>query len=494
MMAAPRPHRRWRPGGLRGRLVLAVAGAGIFAILLNAAILGVSLRQNALDQQGAFMARQATALGRCCRFGRVVLLANRATVVDQTLRVALAGTPERRAIIVDANGNLRYASPMPAALSQQLVARLRQDLAAPTLPSRWDVVAGDIIAEGPVALDPANTNALSSRPAGALLLAENEAVATRAWQRIVTLVVLSGLAAVATAALVGVLTVAAITRPVQALTTAAKSVAAGDYAARVPPEGTDELQALARAFNTMVDDVVHQRRVERDLLANVSHELAGPLGVIGGYAENLAEGVVVGEAERLSALQAIGAEARRLGRLTGDLLDLALLETGQVRVRPERVPLGELLAGVGARFGPAAAQAGVSLTLDTDSAPTIMTDGLRLEQALVNLVANALRYTPAGGAITFSAHSAGDGEARLSVADTGAGIPADELPRIWERFYRVDKGRDRSSGGAGVGLGLAICQSAITLLHGRIAVESEVGAGTTFTIHLPLRLETPHPA
>ncbi|MCA1599439.1 MAG: two-component sensor histidine kinase, partial [Chloroflexi bacterium] len=195
----------------------------------------------------------------------------------------------------------------------------------------------------------------------------------------------------------------------------------------------------------------------------------------------------------LSALQAIGAEARRLGRLTGDLLDLALLETGQVRVRPERVPLGELLAGVGARFGPAAAQAGVALTLDIVGAPTIVTDGLRLEQALVNLVANALRHTPAGGAITLSAHSAGV-EARLSVADTGAGIPADELPRIWERFYRVDKGRDRSSGGAGVGLGLAICQSAITLLHGRIAVESEVGAGTTFTIHLPLRLETPHPA
>ncbi len=491
MMAAARPRRRWRPGGLRGRLVLAVASAGVLAILLNAAILGVSLRQNALDQQGAFMARQADALGRCCRFGRIVLLANRATIVDQTLRVALAGTPERRAIILDARGNLRYASSMPTALRDQLVARLRQDLAAPALPSRWDVVAGDIIAEGPVALDRAS--APSSRPAGALLLAENEAAATRAWQRIVTLVVLSGLAAVAAAALVGVLTVAAITRPVQALTTAAKSVAAGDYAARVPPEGTDELQALARAFNTMVDDVVHQRQVERDLLANVSHELAGPLGVIGGYAENLAEGVVVGEAERLSALQAIGAEARRLGRLTGDLLDLALLETGQVRVRPERVPLGELLAGVGARFGPAAAQAGVALTFDIAGAPTIVTDGLRLEQALVNLVANALRYTPAGGAITLSAHSAG-AEARLSVADTGAGIPADELPRIWERFYRVDKGRDRSSGGAGVGLGLAICQSAVTLLHGHIAVESEAGAGTTFTIHLPLHIEASHPA
>ncbi len=496
MTPAPRSRLRWRPGGLRGRLVLAVAGAGLFAILLNATLLGVALHQNALDGQGAFMARQAAALGRCCRFGRVVLLSPRATIVDQTLRVALAGTPGRRALIVDASGQPRYASPaLPADLEQTLLARLRRDLTAPALPSGWDVVDGYIIAEGPIAVDPARAPAALARPAGALLLAEDEGAATRSWQRIVTLVVLSGLAAVALTTLAGAVTVAAITRPVRALTAAARAVAAGDYAARVPPEGADELHALASAFNTMVDEVTHQRRVERDLLANVSHELATPLGVIGGYAENLAEGVVVGEAERLAALRAIGAEARRLGRLTGDLLDLALLETGQVRVRPEPVPLGELLAGVRARFAPAAARAGVALNLDTSEAPTIVTDGLRLEQALVNLVANALQHTPPSGAVTLGARAIGGAgaEARLCVADTGAGIPADELPRIWERFYRVDKGRDRSSGGAGVGLGLAICHGAVALLHGRIAVESTLGVGTTFTIYLPAHLQATPP-
>jgi two-component system sensor histidine kinase BaeS len=485
---------RGRPGGLRGRLVLAVASAGLFAILLNAALLGVALHQTALDQQGAFMARQAMALGRCCRFGRSVLLASRVGVVDQTLRVALAGTPGRRALIVDAQGSPRYASPsLPADLEQTLLGRLRRDLAAPALASGWNVVDGYIIAEGPIAVDPAGAPAAVSRPAGALLLAEDEGAATRSWQRTVTLVVLSGLAAVALTTLAGAVTVAAITRPIRALTAAARGVAAGDYTVRAPPEGTDELRELAHAFNTMVHEVVQQRRVERDLLANVSHELATPLGVIGGYAENLAEGAIASEEDRQVALRAIEAEARRLGRLTGDLLDLALLETGQVRVQPEPVPLGELLAGVRARFAPAAASAGVALTLDAADAPTIVTDGLRLEQALINLVANALHHTPAGGTVALAAHPTG-GVARLWVADTGAGIPPDELPRIWERFYRVDKGRDRSSGGAGVGLGLAICRGTVTLLRGRIGVESAPGTGTTFTIDLPLRLDENRPA
>ncbi len=493
MRRAARARRRWRPGGLRGRLALTVIGTGLFAILLNAALLGATLRQNTLDQQGRFMTRQATALGRCCRFGRTVLLARRPTIVDQTMRVALAGTPGRRALIVDAQGALRYASPMPTPLQEQLLTRLRRDAAAPVLPVQWSVAHGYIIAEGPVALDPPRAGD-AARPAGVLLLAEDEEAATRAWRRIVTFVVLSGLAAVVLAALAGSLTVAAITRPVRALTAAARGVAGGDYTLRVSPEGTDELHALAHSFNTMVDDVVRQRGVERDLLANVSHELATPLGIIEGYAENLAEGVVVGEAERLAALRAIGAEARRLSRLTGDLLDLALIETGQVRVRPESVPLGELLRGVWARFAPAASHAGLTLTLDAADAPTVVTDGLRLEQALVNLVANALHHTPPGGTVVLGGARADAGAARLWVADTGVGIPPDELSRIWERFYRVDKGRDRSSGGAGVGLGLAICRSTVALLHGRITAESALGAGTTFTIFLPLQLTTDRPA
>jgi len=302
--------------------------------------------------------------------------------------------------------------------------------------------------------------------------------------------VFSGLTAVALAALAGVLTVAALTRPVRALTAAAHAVASGDYAVRVPPAGTDDLGALAGAFNTMVAEVTHQRRVERDLLANVSHELATPLGVIGGYAENLTEGVIAGDVDRQAAIEAIGREAQRLSRLTGALLDLALLETGQVRVLPEPVPLGELLAGVSARFASAAEHGGITLAVDAADAPTIVTDGLRLEQALINLVANALRHTLPGGTVVLSAHPAHDA-ARLVVSDTGTGIPPEDLPHIWARFYRVDKGRNRSSDGAGVGLGLALCRGTITLLRGRITADSTLGVGSTFTIDLPLRLASP---
>jgi len=485
----PPPRPGWPRGGLRGRLALAVAGTGLLAILLDALFLGVTLHQNALDQQGAFMTRQAAALGRCCRFGRSVLLTSRVSIIDQTLRVALAGTPGRRALIIAADGGLRYASPLPAALEQTLLTRLRGDLSASALPAHWDVLAGHIIAEAPIAVTPPRRSA-PALPAGALLLAEDEAAATRSWERIVTLVVFSGLTAVALAALAGVLTVAALTRPVRALTAAAHAVASGDYAVRVPPAGTDDLGALAAAFNTMVAEVTHQRRVERDLLANVSHELATPLGVIGGYAENLTEGVIAGDVDRQAAIEAIGREAQRLSRLTGALLDLALLETGQVRVLPEPVPLGELLAGVSARFASAAEHGGITLAVDAADAPTIVTDGLRLEQALINLVANALRHTLPGGTVVLSAHPAHDA-ARLVVSDTGTGIPPEDLPHIWARFYRVDKGRNRSSDGAGVGLGLALCRGTITLLRGRITADSTLGVGSTFTIDLPLRLASP---
>jgi two-component system sensor histidine kinase ResE len=169
------------------------------------------------------------------------------------------------------------------------------------------------------------------------------------------------------------------------------------------------------------------------------------------------------------------------------LLDLALLETGQVRMQMEEVPVGELLAGLQERFAPLAHQAGVTLSLDVPAdLPPLLADGLRLEQVLVNLLNNALRHTPARGTIALAAYCNAHG-LHMTVSDTGHGIPAEELPRIWERFYRVDQGRDRRDHEAGVGLGLAICRSTVALMHGTITADSTPGAGTTFTIWLPLR-------
>ncbi len=320
---------------------------------------------------------------------------------------------------------------------------------------------------------------------GALLLDEDQGVAATQWRNTLFLVLLSGVAAIVLATLGGVAVAGAIARPIRALTATARGIAGGDLARRALPAGPREIHELAQSFNMMVDDVVHQRQVERDLLANVSHELAAPLGLIRGYAEALGDDVIVDDVGRHNAILAIAGEAARLSRLSGDLLDLALLETGQVSVQREMVPLGALLTGLQERFMPEAERIGVTLALNLPAnPPSIQTDGLRLEGVVVNLLTNALRHTPPGGTVSLYAQAVGT-EVALVVADTGVGIAPDDLPRIWERFYRGDKGRDRRARAAGVGLGLAIVRSTVTLLNGHIAVESTVGVGTTFTITLP---------
>jgi signal transduction histidine kinase len=318
------------------------------------------------------------------------------------------------------------------------------------------------------------------------LIAESKNVVDAEWDDVVVLELLSGILGVVLIVAAGVGLGQAIVGPVRKVTAAARAIAAGDHERHVVPEGPAEARDLAMAFNTMVNEVARRRRLDHDLLANMSHELGAPLGLIQGYAEGLADGVITGDEPRKAALQAITGESERLQRLTGNLLDLALLETGDVHIHLEDVPIDELLTNLVARFNPAAQQQGVTLTLDVPrNLRTVRTDGQRLEQVLVNLLNNALRHTPQRGTITMSARPTADGVS-LAVADTGTGIPAEELSRIWERFYQVNKGRDRRSPDGGLGLGLAICRSTVHLLGGRIDVESVVDAGTTFRIWLSL--------
>jgi two-component system sensor histidine kinase BaeS len=330
------------------------------------------------------------------------------------------------------------------------------------------------------------TSTASADVRGGLLLAEDRLVATSAWRRLLGLVTIAGLVVTAVAAIAGLVAGETMTRTIRAVTRAARAIAAGDFRRRVSPKGPAEMNEMSVAFNRMVEEVVRQRRTERDLLANISHELASPLGLIRGYAEALADNVIETGPERKAALHAIQRETARLGRLTADLLDLALLETGQVSLHVEEVPVDELLKGLQERLAPLMQVGGVALSVETPrNLPPLLTDGLRLEQVLVNLLNNAARYTPPGGTIVMAAAQDGDG-LRITVADSGTGIAPEELPRIWERFYRVEKGRDRQGHEAAVGLGLAICRSIMTLLQGTIEVQSTPGVGTTFAIWIPL--------
>jgi two-component system sensor histidine kinase BaeS len=294
-----------------------------------------------------------------------------------------------------------------------------------------------------------------------------------------------------------------ISAPIQRLTEAANAMAAGQLEQAVPGEGPDELGQLVGSFNAMSRQVATAARSQRELLANVAHELRTPLTSVQGYAQALRDGVLTNDQEREQALAVIGREVERMASLIGQLLDLARLESGQAQLRLQPVPAAGLLSRVTERFAPEANSKGVRLITSAEPDLMIQGDEDRLLQLVSNLVSNALRHTPSGGSITLSASPAlavgreAQSQICLTVADTGEGIPSEILPRVFDRFVRAaDNGLPAGDaagsasgtgqrGRPGFGLGLAIVREIVALHGGTITVASQVGQGTTFTVHLP---------
>jgi two-component system phosphate regulon sensor histidine kinase PhoR len=242
----------------------------------------------------------------------------------------------------------------------------------------------------------------------------------------------------------------------------------------------------------VLHDVTELRQLERvrtEFVANVSHELRTPLTAIQGYLETLLSGALEEPENARRFLEIVLRHSERLGRLLNDLTDLSNIELGKVTLRRESVRLHEVVGSVLAIIGPRAARSRVGLTSDTpEDLPAAFADRDRLAQILINLVDNAVKYTPAGGAVTVTARAAGSGMAEVTVADTGIGIPPADLPRITERFYRVDKARSRDLGGTG--LGLAIVKHLVLAHGGEVRIESRQEQGTTVRFTLPLEPST----
>ncbi|MFI6094716.1 sensor histidine kinase [Lentzea sp. NPDC051213] len=270
-----------------------------------------------------------------------------------------------------------------------------------------------------------------------------------------------------------------VLRPIRALATASQQLGRGDLSGRVPERGRDELTDLSRTFNRMAESLQRSKEQQHNLIADITHELRTPTTTIRGYLEALQDGVFPPDQELFRSLCE---EAVLQERLINDLQDLALAEAGDLVYHHDVADLTDLLRAVRTAHSSAAAEREVSLELDAPAPVPAVVDADRLRQVITNLMTNALRATPAGGVITLRAYTAGG--AVIEVSDTGCGIAGDDLEHVFDRFWRADGARGRHTGGRG--LGLAIAREIIAAHHGTITVASTVGAGTTFTVKLPL--------
>jgi signal transduction histidine kinase len=296
------------------------------------------------------------------------------------------------------------------------------------------------------------------------------------WQLLI-----AGAVAAALALLVARWLARGMTQPLRDMAKAAQRMSTGDYGQRVVTASRDEVGQLAVAFNRMSGELASLERLRRDLVANVSHELKTPISALRARLENLLDGVERPDPE---TLQVMLAQSERLGRLVDQLLELARLESGEVPLRREAVPLRPLVSRVVSEIEVTRARQDVQLSQDVpDDLPAVFADAERLHQVLFNLLDNAVRFTPEGGRVRVTA-SGHNGSVDVAVSDTGPGIDAEHLPRLFERFYRVDTARSRDEGGTGIGL--AIARSVVEAHGGRIWAESEPGTGSTFTFELPV--------
>jgi two-component system OmpR family sensor kinase/two-component system sensor histidine kinase BaeS len=295
-------------------------------------------------------------------------------------------------------------------------------------------------------------------------------------------ILLSLLAAGSLALVFGGLLAWRVVRPLRRLTAAAQGIAAGDLTQRVEVSPGDEMGDLALAFNQMAERLSRAEVLRRQMTADIAHELRTPLTVIQGNIEALQDGVFP---LSLAALDPILDKTALLSRLVEDLRQLTLAETGQLSLDKQPTDLYALVQQAIEAFQPTAIERSISLEIDSPPhLPLVQADRQRVQQVLMNLLSNALRYTPDGGVITI--HLTVEREqVRVVIQDQGPGISSKALPNVFERFYRVEQGRTRATDGSGSGLGLAVARSLVEAHGGQIGVESPPGLGAAFWFTLP---------
>jgi two-component system, OmpR family, sensor kinase len=384
--------------------------------------------------------------------------------------------------VIDPGGQIVRKSAALGEYNLPLDSQSLRPEALPDLPARRDVYINRAhlrVLTAPLRFPPTQSF-LGYLQVGVSLQANDEALA-----QLTRILLVGGIAGVALAGVGGAFLARQALRPIDAMTHTAIAITdAGDLRRRIPAPATrDEVGRLAGTFNRMLDRLETLFKSQQRFTADVSHELRTPLTTVRGNVDLIRRTRVADDA----SLDAIQSETDRMTRLVGDLLLLAQADAG-LPIRHEPVSLDTLLLDVYRQITVIAYD--VNVRIGDEDAVTVTGDPDRLKQLVLNLADNAVRYTPAGGTVTLSLKRE-DGWAQLSVSDTGPGIPPEHLPHIFDRFYRVDRARSRQGSraagalGGGAGLGLSIAQWVAQSHNGRIDVHSELGKGTTFSVHLP---------
>ena len=295
-------------------------------------------------------------------------------------------------------------------------------------------------------------------------------------ESVTRVLLVAAVVAAAVAALLALVLARRLARPIERLADAAGRIADGDLAVRVPEDGPDELRELAAAYNTMAARLAEQEAVRREFVINASHELRTPLTNLQGYLEALRDGVLPPDPATFDSLRE---EVDRLTRLAASLDILAGAEGARTPVGP--LDLAALVQASADLVAPALARRSIELSVEAGGPLVVHGRPDELAQVLGNLLQNAVRYTPDGGRVRVTAATGREG-VTVQVTNSGPGIPSDDLPHVWERFYRVEKSRDRARGGAGVGL--AIVKQLVEEAGGRVGAASG-GGWTTFWFRLP---------
>jgi len=338
--------------------------------------------------------------------------------------------------------------------------------------------------EGPLLMVAPSFRVGGPRPSSyVVILAVPQATIVQSWWELAPSLGFAAVLSLLASVLVAIFLTRSISRPLVQMTRASEEMARGRYDQSIPVHGHDEIARLAGAFNAMAQQVSTSDRTMRDFLANVSHELKTPLTSIQGFSQAMLDGTVRGEEGVAHAAEIINGEANAMRRLVHELLTLSKIESGQIAMQDEVVDIDRLLRDALRRSE--WQTDGISVSLDSPLVTTVRGDPHWLGQVFANLLDNALRHTPSGGAVTLRASTTdAPAEVIVRVHNTGSYIPAADLPRVFERFFQVD--RSRSPRSQRSGLGLAIVREVVQAHGGRVEAASSAASGTTFTVCLPL--------